>query len=139
MVIASRWSASGTKHVSTSAGHSMSPVESRDGLLRSRVTADDPWLNGPPTLIDAAKLTQLRIRMRLTAGEGGQGFWAVPGTGVAPERSAGFPLKGDGQFHEYVIDLSGAPTWKGYVTQLRIDPGSAVGAEVEIDYVRVEE
>jgi hypothetical protein len=121
-----------------SAGHAMSPVQVSGGMLRSRVIAEDPWLYGPATLIDAGKLKTLAIRMRLTAGEGGQVFWAIPGGGMAPERSATFPLQGDGQFHEYTIDLAKAPSWKGYVVQLRIDPGSAVGAEVEIDYVHLQ-
>ncbi len=48
-----------------------------------------------------------------------------------------FEVVGDGQFHDYDIDLGKNPRWRGMVNALRFDPGSKPGVEFEIDYFRL--
>lgn len=45
------------------------------------------------------------------------------------EKSIGFALKPDGEFHRYEIDLSASPEYRGAITGLRFDPVSAGDAK----------
>ena len=49
----------------------------------------------------------------------------------------GFPVKGDGQFHTYVVDLQSSPDYRGNITGLRFDPilTGAPGEYVEVAYI----
>jgi hypothetical protein len=46
-------------------------------------------------------------------------------------------LPGDNQWHEIDLDLSGNASWKGYVQDVRIDPTTANGRVVSLDYAYV--
>ena len=51
---------------------------------------------------------------------------------------AGCSVKVDGAFHEYVLDLSANPDWKGKVDELWFEACSVKHARVAIDWMRFE-
>jgi len=53
-------------------------------------------------------------------------------------RVASCPVKVDGAFHEYAIDLSANPDWKGMVDELWFEACSVMHARVAIDWMRFE-
>ena len=105
---------------------------------------------------DASKYGKFRIRMRITpnaqAGLGGVKDpsmllkWGtedrpIIGRGLAVDRKrdvAGCPVKVDGAFHEYALDLSANPDWKGKVDELWFEACQVKHARVAIDWMRFE-
>ena len=62
-----------------------------------------------------------------------------PGLVVDRKRSvAGCPVKCDGKFHEYTLDLSVNPDWKGMVDELWFEACQVKHARVAIDWMRFE-
>ena len=51
---------------------------------------------------------------------------------------AGCPVKVDGAFHEYTLDLSVNPDWKGKVDELWLEACQVKHARVAIDWMRFE-
>ncbi len=45
---------------------------------------------------------------------------------------------GDGEFHEYMLDLAAHPGWRGLITTLRLDPVAGPRREFQIDVLRLE-
>ena len=81
----------------------------------------------------------IRLRMRVTAGQGGQFFWTTESSpGFAEDKTVRFAVQPDGQFHEYRLEPGRDPAWAGQtITALRIDPGNAAPpGEFSVDYVR---
>ncbi len=102
-----------------------------DGVLKVRNTGFDPYFHRP--LQARGGELVLRLRARARANGMGEIFWTTdrsPHRG--PDKSRGFPLVHDGQWHEYAVEFS-AP---GTLTDLRIDPGTDVGL-VEIEWIRL--
>ena len=105
---------------------------------------------------DASKYGKFRIRMRITpnaqTGLGGVKDpsmllkWGtedrpIIGRGLAVDRKrdvAGCPVKVDGAFHEYALDLSANPDWKGKVDELWFEACQIKHARVAIDWMRFE-
>ena len=105
---------------------------------------------------DAAKYRSFRIRMKVTpnakAGLGdvkepamrlkwGTAERPVIGPGIAVDEKrcvAGCPVKADGEFHEYALDLSSNPDWKGMVDELWLEACQVMHARVAIDWMRFE-
>ena len=56
---------------------------------------------------------------------------------MSGEASLGIQVVGDGQFHDYELDLAQSPHWRGVVNILRIDPATEPGAKFAFDYVRL--
>jgi len=64
-----------------------------------------------------------------TPSKQGRVFWATHAEpNFAAARSLPFPIVGDGAFHTTVVRLADAPTYRGGILRLRIDPGDAGGA-----------
>ncbi len=58
---------------------------------------------------------------------------------VSNERCiAGCPVKVDGEFHEYVLDLAANPDWRGMVDELWFEACQVMHARVAIDWMRFE-
>ena len=79
--------------------------------------------------------------MRVTAGGGGQLYWATESSpSIAEDKVIVFPIQADGQFHEYRLEPGKHPLWAGQtITTLRIDPGNgAPSADYAIDFIRSE-
>ncbi len=105
---------------------------------------------------DADRYRTFRIRMRITPNreEGLGGIvapdmrlkWGTddrpvigPGLVVSNERCiAGCPVKVDGEFHEYVLDLAANPDWRGMVDELWFEACQVMHARVAIDWMRFE-
>lgn len=106
-------------------------VSASDGLLKVRNTGEDPYFHRPVRVPGGDLVFRIKARSR-TEGSG-QIFWTTDRSPVrGPDKSQGFPLTSDGQWHESEADFS-AP---GTLLDLRIDPGSAAGT-VEIQWIRL--
>lgn len=119
--------------------HHIDSLEVREGSLVGSITGPDPYLIRSMLNVPAATCQAVVLRMRVTAGQMGQLYWATADApGFSEQRVVGFPLQADGQFHEYRIPVGQHPEWKGRtITELRIDPGNgAAKAEFAIDYLR---
>lgn len=107
-----------------------------DGALTALTAGNDPAFFGPPVRIPAARYRRLRLRMRLTAPEQfedtAQVFWATQTIGESEATSVRFRVVADGQWREYLLNLSDNPRWRGVVTRLRLDPCSRAGVTVQI-------
>ena len=111
-------------------------VEVADGLLVGRSNGSDPILQGPGVRIEAAAMPRLVIRMRSSQDDRAQVFWATTVSAQSEANSARFDVIGDGQFHEYQIDLGKIRQWRGLITSLRFDPVTKPGVEFVVDYIR---
>jgi hypothetical protein len=111
-------------------------AEVKDGLLVAETTGPDPILQGPGVQIEAATMHTLTIRMRSSADDRAQLFWATTVSSQSEPNSVRFDVIGDGQLHDYEIDLSQSPRWRGLITSLRFDPANRPGVKVAVDEVR---
>ena len=111
-------------------------AEVKDGLLVAESTGPDPILQGPGVRVEAAATGRLTIRMRADADTSAQLFWATTVSSQGEPNSLHFAVPGDGQFHDYDLDLSQSPRWRGLVTSLRFDPVSKPGVKIAVDHVR---
>jgi hypothetical protein len=76
--------------------------------------------------------------MRVDRGGIAQLFWSTATSVEREENGVRWQLGGDGQFHEYVIDLSANENWNGGIEALRLAPTNIPRAEIAIDYPRLE-
>jgi hypothetical protein len=71
----------------------------------------------------------------------GEFYWATEASPQTDEQKVvRFPVRPDGQWHEYVIRVGDHPRWRGRrIVLLRVDPGSGASAgRVQIDWLRGE-
>ncbi len=111
-------------------------AEVSGGLLLGKTTGHDPILQGPGVQIEAGCTRRLVIRMRSDADDQAQLFWATATSSQSEGNSVRFRVIGDGQFHDYELDMSKAPQWRGLITSLRFDPAGKPGANFAVDYIR---
>ncbi len=100
-------------------------VAARDGALAITVTGFDPYLatETPPL----AGPLSVKLRVRSNGGGRGEFFWGTTAApGFAPQRSAGFALIHDGEWHDYVVALEGLDRQQT-ISSLRFDPGGGEG------------
>lgn len=100
------------------------------GAWRVTSTGNDPFLVGPP--VEVPGPLRLVIRMRCEQGGGAAFYW---GEGDQPELSGErvvlFGIQGDGQWHEYVVELP----LKAPLRRLRLDPP---GGTTDVAWIRAE-
>jgi len=121
--------------------HHVASMDVEDGVLRGQITGGDPYLVRTLVRVSGDDYPVIRLRMRVTAGYGGQFFWTTESSpGFAEDKTVRFAIQPDGQFHEYRLEPGRDPAWAGQtITALRIDPGNgAPSGEFAIDYVRGE-
>jgi len=111
-------------------------VEVKGGLLAGETTGNDPVLQGPGIQVEADSIRVLSIRMRSSADTAAQLFWATTVSSQSETNSLRFDVTGDGQFHNYDVDLGQSPQWRGLVTSLRLDPACKPGVEFALDHIR---
>jgi len=111
-------------------------VEVKDGLLAGESTGRDPILQGPAVQIEAASLCTLSIRMRSRSDDRAQLFWGTTVSGQSETNSLHFDVPGDGEFHDYELDLRKSPGWRGLIVSLRFDPASKPGVQFAVDSIR---
>jgi len=123
------------------AAHRVADLRIASGALTGRITGGDPYLIRMAMRFRGDACPAIRLRMRVTAGQGGEFYWTTEASpAFAPDKRIGFPLVADGQWHEYRLEPGKHPLWTGQtVTAIRIDPGNgAAQGELAIDYVRTE-
>lgn len=90
------------------------------------------------TLIDADKYGYLTIRMRTTVTGGSnyaQLFWG-PNGAFTEANSLRFG-ETDGEWHEYLFDMTAEADWTNTNMRVRLDPFQVAGQAFEVDYFRV--
>ncbi len=120
-----------------SAAHDVLGMTSDDGALSGGITGPDPYLIRTMLDVPANSCSKITMRIRLTAGRGGQLFWTTRASPSFDEaKSIYLPLEADGKFRDLRIDVGAHPQWTGQITGLRIDPGGgAREGEFAIDYI----
>ena len=132
-------------------------LEAKDGCLNFWVTVRRNYNVRQRVMpFDAAKYSRFRFRMKITPNALREPSeydiaemrlkWGTercpvigPGLVVDDNRSvAGCPVKADGEFHEYSLDLSSHPDWKGAVNELWFEACQIMQARVAIDWMRFE-
>ncbi|NQT11315.1 MAG: glycoside hydrolase family 99-like domain-containing protein, partial [Planctomycetes bacterium] len=111
-------------------------VRVKGGLLVGETTGNDPVLQGPGIQIEAASTGTLTIRMRASAADSGRVFWATSTSNQSEANSLGFDVIGDGQFHDYRLDFTQSPRWRGLITSVRLDPATKPGVEFAVEEIR---
>lgn len=109
-----------------------------DGSLTFRSAGDDPILLSPALSLPA-EFSKLRIRMRAEPGPqdaAAELFFVTDDDDVYDgQKLLIFDLVADGEFHDYVLDLSTLPDWNGTIVRLRFDPITLEGRTVDIDRI----
>jgi len=119
--------------------HDIGDLFVRDGALVGKATGGDPYLIRGLVRVEADDCPVVVIRLRVSAGTGGQFFWTTLSSPNFDEaKSLRFSVQPDGEWHEIRLDLGEHAAWRGQtITAVRIDPTSGVGAaDFAIDYVR---
>ena len=119
--------------------HDIASLAVADGMLSGKITGPDPYAIRMLLHVAGDECPVIRLRMRLTAGQGGQFFWTTQASpGFSEDKTVPFEIRTDGQFHEYRLEPGRDPAWAGQtITAIRIDPGNAApSAEFAIDYIR---
>ncbi len=109
--------------------------EVKGGLLVAETTGQDPILQVSGLQVDAETIRYLKIRLRSDTKDRAQIFWATTDSQVSESNSLRFEVPGDGEFHDYVIDLGKSPQWRGLVTTLRFDVANRPGVKFAIDAI----
>jgi hypothetical protein len=117
-------------------GNDISELVPVNGSLAARITGPDPYITRGLVRIDGSDCPVLNLRMRVTAGSGGQFYWSTESApGFDEDRSIRFQIVPDGRFHDYRLELGQNPRWVGQtITGLRLDPcGGAQSGEFNVD------
>ena len=94
-----------------------------NGELAVALGQHNPQLVGPPGFWHAEEAGTLRVVAASDAAGSGRVYWRRFGEpGFSAANSAPFTLPADGAFHPVDIPLDNAPTYRGVITQIRIDP-----------------
>ncbi len=105
-------------------------------MLTGEATGRDPILYGPGVEIEADGVQHLVIRMRCNTADFAQLFWSTATSSQSQGNSVRFPVIGDGKFHDYEVDMSQSPQWRGLITSLRFDPLTKQGAKFSVDFIQ---
>jgi hypothetical protein len=101
---------------------------------------NDPQLLSPTLMIDTSIVKKIIINMANDhlSDNHFQLFWSIDNEGVFNENeSIWIEMENDGEWEEYVLDLSKNINWNGIVRRIRIDPiREGNGAGFGIDYIR---
>jgi len=118
-------------------GQNLSQLTVSNGNLNIEAVDGISWIHSPLFLLDANAFSKIEIRMKIDANSP---IWLGFITSTDPKfdgpKTNGFNAIGDGQFHNYIIDMSKFATWKGMIMQLFITPVEK-WKSIEIDYIRI--
>ena len=84
--------------------------------------------------LDSKKVSFIKFTMKSELCTGGQIFVITDSMSNQSsfEHGISFKATSDGEYHEYVVNLSAISAFKGKIQSIRIDVGSAVGEVIEI-------
>jgi hypothetical protein len=104
--------------------------------LDVRLGGDDPQLIGPMNFWRASDGPHLRIEaaFKTQASPAVVYFRAFGDAGFSAEKFVSFPVRSDGAYHVYDVDLSRSAAYRGAITQLRLDPTATAKAG---DWVKI--
>ena len=106
-----------------------------NSIYSGTATSTDPNLHiFSGVYVDADFYNYVEIRMKADAGSQILWFWRTD-TSVSYVAET-METSGDGEWHTYLIDMSGEPDWTGILTANRLDPTHLSGTDFEVDYVR---
>ncbi len=111
------------------------------GALNVQLDQDDPQLIGPFSFWRAedAPLVVIECAFK-TACQTATLFWQRYGEKAPGAKdTVAFPIKADGEFHRYEVDLATAPSYTGGIVRLRFDPvgSGAAGNSVMVKSIRL--
>jgi hypothetical protein len=112
-------------------------LQVQGGSLRGRSTGYDPVLTVAGLQVEATRLHHVAFRIRADKPGKIQLFWATTLTKMSTLTNIDVDVAGDGQFHDYDIDLAKNRRWHGLVKEFRFDPAVQTGVKFEIDYIRL--
>lgn len=124
-------------------GMNFAEIHAANGVLSARTVGNDPAFFGPPMQIRADPFRAVELRMRLTPADGkpfvdgAQLFWRTRHVPESEATSTRFPVKVDGEWHDYRVPVADNLRWRGVLTRLRLDPCSRASVEVGLDHVRL--
>ena len=117
-----------------------------NGIWKLKATRGNPHIYPPKTKIDAENQPIASFRMKLGKGMASKGcilFTTESLPNYSDDRLISFDCAYDGDFHDYEVDMSKHPLWKGKVTNLRFQPFyfgdkdlTEENSVVEIEYFR---
>ncbi|MDD4103162.1 MAG: glycoside hydrolase family 99-like domain-containing protein, partial [Kiritimatiellae bacterium] len=110
-----------------------------DGMAFKSNT-NDPALMRHLSGVYANEFKGIAIRMKVEGvapGQRCQLFWETNTAPISEASSASIPLKDDGGFHDYVLDVGASRFWLGKITRLRFDPVNQAGVSVTIESIRL--
>jgi hypothetical protein len=112
----------------------------QDGALRFKTTTSDGAIYIGMRGLKASEYGQvcftMQLKGNLPSGSSGQFFWSTGGVAMTEATCVTFPLITDGKAHEYQLNLSKRPRWRGRISTLRFDPCDVANTEVIIDDFR---
>lgn len=139
--VVARWEFDKGSAEGWAAAHNLTALEVSGGVVRTRVTGPDAQMHVMVSNVNAEEVTHVVVRMRSTRAGESQVYFGTDEQPVHAQREVPvFSCPGDNVFRELSVDLSVVTTWCGAVQYLRLDPinsAGGVGAEVEIDWIRL--
>jgi len=122
-------------------GEGILAFEARDGMLCLKAATPDPQLLSPALRIDGDSARTLVVRLRATAGEMGQLYFATEDDpAMTEERVFHLSVAPGREFVDCRVSVGESSAWRGHtITRLRLDPvhGPAT-ADIEIDRIWAE-
>jgi len=111
------------------------------GVLKGTSATNDSAFRSSELEINGEKFPFIVIRVKISKNSQGQIFWLTKSSQNYNEpMSFGFRIKGDGEFHEYKLNVGKNSLWlSDLITDLRFDPTGEEGVTAEVDYIRLVE
>jgi hypothetical protein len=121
--------------------HSLSQATITEYGLTTKVNGLDPYMYSPTISVVAERQRKIIVACRVLGNATALKLYWISSESPnwGEDKSLEVPIVSDGLLHEYVFDLTQSNTWKGAVTQIRLDPEPAecYGTELSILYIKI--
>ena len=108
----------------------------KDGLMIIESIGNDPMVYIRNVRLDADRIAQIEILMRVSAGKHANFHFATEEGDMNESRTFSFHIQPSEEFILYTLTAAFNPDWRGIVTELRIDPADSP-AMIEINHIRM--